>query len=85
MRYAFNAYAPDSDLYPKDPKQRAQVDRALDADIGSVYKQVGGFCVCTRSVTCSGFYHNHQKYFGDFFYTFSNFAHWKSPLALSRP
>lgn len=43
MRYLCNAYAPDSSLYPKDPKQRARVDQILDRDLGYNSKHVGAY------------------------------------------
>jgi len=42
LRYLCNAYAPDSTLYPKDPKQRALVDKALDKDLGCYYPRFSG-------------------------------------------
>lgn len=45
MRYIINAYAPDSDLYPKDPQKRAVVDRVLDEDMTTVSEHVGPWIV----------------------------------------
>ncbi|XP_023234411.1 glutathione S-transferase 1-like [Centruroides vittatus] len=38
MTYFVNKYAPESDLYPKDPQKRALVDKMLYFDIGLLYK-----------------------------------------------
>lgn len=40
VQYLCNKYAPDSDLYPSEPKQRAQVDRLLNFDIGSFFPSI---------------------------------------------
>jgi len=40
IQYLCNKYAPDSDLYPKEPKSRAQVDRMLNFDIGSFFPSI---------------------------------------------
>jgi len=39
-QYLCNKYAPDSDLYPSEPKHRAQVDRLLNFDIGSYFPSI---------------------------------------------
>lgn len=41
--YLVNKYAPDSPVYPKEPKARAIVDRMLYFDIGTLYKAEGDF------------------------------------------
>merc|ERR1712198_447911 len=43
MRYLVNAYAPGHTLYPTEAKARAMVDKALDRDLGFVYKHVAGY------------------------------------------
>jgi len=39
MQYLCNKYAPNSDLYPKDPKDKANVDRMLNFDM-TLYKSI---------------------------------------------
>ena len=43
IQYAFNRYAPDSEMYPKNPAERAQVDMLLYYDQGTFYKTVAKY------------------------------------------
>ena len=56
MCYLVNKYATDDKpdlqkLYPKDPEMRANVDKLLYFDTGSLYKSIVDYFVCTSS-TC---------------------------------
>jgi hypothetical protein len=57
MSYLVNKYA-DADpvkesLYPKDPELRANVDRLLFFDIGSLYKNIVDYFVSRYGLTCN--------------------------------
>ena len=43
IQYAFNKYAPKSDLYPTDPAARAKIDSLLYYDQGTFYKTVSTY------------------------------------------
>ena len=43
MVYFVNRYAPNSELYPKDPQKRAIVDRVLQFDLGTLYRALGDY------------------------------------------
>ncbi|GBO03184.1 Glutathione S-transferase 1, isoform D [Araneus ventricosus] len=49
LAYLANKYAPDSPVYPKDPKERAIVDRLLYFDIGTLYKAEGDYLVSNNT------------------------------------
>jgi len=41
LTYLVNKFAPGNSLYPTDARQRAEVDRLLYFDIGTLYKAIG--------------------------------------------
>jgi len=43
MQYIVNMYGADSSLYPRDPIKRAEVDRMLQYDQGTLYQNVSPF------------------------------------------
>ena len=43
MQYTFNRYAPDSEIYPQSPAERAKVDMLLYYDQGTFYKTVAKY------------------------------------------
>ncbi|CAG2120946.1 unnamed protein product [Medioppia subpectinata] len=43
MTYLANKYAPNSSLYPSDPERRAVVDRILQWDLGTIYRNIGEY------------------------------------------
>lgn len=45
ITYLVNQYSPQSSLYPKDPQKRAIVDRLLQFDMGSIYKNISDYLV----------------------------------------
>ncbi len=45
MRYICDKYGEGNSLYPRDPQQRAIVDRMMDYDLGTLYKAIRNFTV----------------------------------------
>ena len=43
IQYAFNKYAPKSNIYPADPAARAKIDSLLYYDQGTFYKTVSKY------------------------------------------
>lgn len=45
MTYLANCYAPDNSIYPKDPSEKAIVDRLLQFDLNVLYRSLGEFLI----------------------------------------
>lgn len=45
MQYIIDKYAPDSPLYPKDPKARALVNHRLYFNMAFYYSSIGAYAV----------------------------------------
>lgn len=45
LQYICNKYRPDSNLYPKDPQERAIVDQRLCFNMGFYYSSIGAHVV----------------------------------------
>jgi len=43
MQYLVDKYAPDNHLYPRDPVQRAPIDRMIQVDISTIHKSVAAY------------------------------------------
>lgn len=43
--YLISAYAPNDDLYSKDPRKRAPVDHMLQFDLGTLYARINDYYV----------------------------------------
>ena len=52
ITYLMNKYAADSDLYPKDPASRAQVDQRLYFD-SALFASIRGIVVSIRGIVVS--------------------------------
>ena len=53
MAYLCNQYAPDTQLYPSDPQQRAVIDKWLQFDLGSLYKSICDYTVSSGHINWS--------------------------------
>lgn len=49
MSYLVESYATDDTLYPRDIQMRAMVEKALQFDLGTLYRRFSAYFVCFKS------------------------------------